>query len=206
MWLLPIVGNILFCIGFVKSQFQPGCSFSNGQCIYNVKLGQSQSCDAIGGSDHSAASTHSSSGGCSCDDIHKVGSDVTSLQTTVADLQNAVDKLYGEMNISRSELTNTQGLLQAEQKHAAQLLITLNSKEKILNQTKDELANVLMTAKGELDNLRQQLVNASRQLSVCQGNAGLPTTAPAGRLTRCYNYISVSLMKKTHKYCKNIWG
>lgn len=83
------------------------------------------------------------------------------------------------MNISKSDLTNTQDLLHAEQQHAAQLLVTLNSKEKILNQTKDELANVLMTAKGELDNLRQQLINASRQLSVCQGNAGLPTTAPA---------------------------
>lgn len=90
------------------------------------------------------------------------------------------------MNISRSDLTNTQDLLHAEQQHAAQLLVTLNSKEKILNQTKDELANVLMTAKGELDNLRQQLVNASRQLSVCQGNAGLPTTAPAGKLINPY--------------------
>lgn len=97
------------------------------------------------------------------------------------------------MNISKSELTNTQDLLHAEQQHAAQLLVTLNSKEKILNQTKDELANVLMTAKGELDNLRQQLINASRQLSVCQGNAGLPTTAPAGKLI-C-QYLIVSLMK-----------
>lgn len=84
------------------------------------------------------------------------------------------------MNISRSSLTQTQDLLHAEQQHAAELLVTLNSKEKILNQTKAELANVLLTAKQELDNLRQQLINASRQLSVCQGNAGLAITTPTG--------------------------
>lgn len=180
MWLFTVVGTILFFFGNVETQFQPGCSFSNGQCIYNVKLGQAQSCDAIDGSSQSGSSAHSSSGGCSCDEIQHVGNDVTSLRTTVSDLQNAVDKLYSEMNISRSSLTQTQDLLHAEQQHAAELLVTLNSKEKILNQTKAELANVLLTAKQELDNLRQQLINASRQLSVCQGNAGLAITTPTG--------------------------
>ncbi|XP_062612115.1 uncharacterized protein LOC134273914 [Saccostrea cucullata] len=175
MRLLTLVGSCLLFVGCIKSQFQPGCSFSNGQCIYNVKLGHAQTCDAAGGSDQVS---HSSSDGCSCDDIHKVGSDVTSLRTTVSDLQRAVDKLYSEMNISRSELTQTQDLLHAEQQHAAELLVSLNSKEKMLNQSKEELAHVLLSAKTELDSLRQQLINASRQLSTCQGNAGLPTTPP----------------------------
>ncbi|XP_061164318.1 MAM and LDL-receptor class A domain-containing protein 1-like [Saccostrea echinata] len=176
MWLVTLVGSCLLFVGCIKSQFQPGCSFSNGQCIYNVKLGHAQTCDAAGSSGQASTTTHSSSNGCSCDDIHKVGTDVTSLRTTVSDLQKAVDKLYSEMNISRSELTQTQDLLHGEQQHAAELLVTLNSKQKMLNQSKEELANVLLSAKTELDNLREQLINASKQLSICQGNAGLPTT------------------------------
>lgn len=183
MLLISLVGSFLLLECVVKSQFQPGCSFSSGQCIYNVKLGHAQVCDAAGGGD--LASTHSSSGGCSCDDIRKVGNDVTSLRTSVSDLQQAVSTLYKELNISKSELTQTQDLLHAEQQHATELLATLNSKETMLNHTKDELTNVLLTAKTELDNLRQQLINASKQLSVCQGNAGIPITKPTGIYQIC---------------------
>lgn len=74
------------------------------------------------------------------------------LQMIVVDFQNVVDKLYGEMNIFKFELINIQDLFYVEQQYVVYLLVILNSKEKILNQIKDELVNVLMMVKGELDN------------------------------------------------------
>ena len=45
-WVLVLV-LVGLSAGTVDGQgFDPGCSFSNGQCIYNVKLGHEQQCDS----------------------------------------------------------------------------------------------------------------------------------------------------------------
>lgn len=41
---------LVFCLhrALGRQSFDPGCSFSNGQCVYNVKLGHETQCDTAG--------------------------------------------------------------------------------------------------------------------------------------------------------------
>jgi hypothetical protein len=46
--LRTLLGLAFLCHTFAQLTFDPGCSFSNGQCIYNVKLGHEGQCDVAG--------------------------------------------------------------------------------------------------------------------------------------------------------------
>jgi len=40
-----LVFGILLTFGTAAGQFDPGCSFADGQCMYNIKLGHEGQCD-----------------------------------------------------------------------------------------------------------------------------------------------------------------
>ncbi|KAK3099537.1 hypothetical protein FSP39_005990 [Pinctada imbricata] len=95
------------------------------------------------------------------------------LQTTFTDISH-------QMNISKHDLQSTNNLLTSEQQLAAKLLAKLSTKEELLNQTKEELANVLGLAKTELDKLRDQLLTSSKTLAKCQGTVDIPQVGVSG--------------------------
>jgi hypothetical protein len=63
-----------------------------------------------------------------------------------------------------SELNSTDANLQGEKQKSMQLHNTLKTKESLLNQTKDQLTNVLNSATVELSNLRGNLGKQTRAL------------------------------------------
>ena len=173
-----------------SSQFTPGCSFFNGQCVYNIQMGQEQQCDSVGSATTGASQSVTTStdsltqldtgSGCSCKDVSRIQTDISTFRSTITELQNMIDTMSNQMNITKGNLHTTNALLTAEQQKTAALLATLTSKEKMLNESKEELANVLALAKTELDGLRQQLILSSRNLSTCQGAMNIPLTQVSG--------------------------
>ncbi|OWF37289.1 Enteropeptidase [Mizuhopecten yessoensis] len=155
----------------VNSAFTPGCSFFNGQCVYNVKLGHEGQCDSVqhAASAAPSASGHLDGGDCTCNDVQVAKNDLATLQGTVSQLQKAVDQLYKQLNLTKTELAQTNQQVTTETTGNADLLSTLHIKEVALNQTDHELASVLNTAGAEIKSMREQLQNATRDLSVCQG-------------------------------------
>lgn len=180
---LQVVGWMLlvFILPFVSAAFTPSCSFFNGQCVYNVKLGHSGQCDSVqsGGGD-SGSSGHLTGGDCTCNDVTVAKNDLSSLQGTVAHLQQAVDQLFNQLNMTKTDLSQTNHQVATATQNNADLLAVLHAKETALNRTNQELATILHTAGTEIQGLREKLQNASRGLAVCQGviNPNGHTTSP----------------------------
>ncbi|XP_033743711.1 uncharacterized protein LOC117329728 [Pecten maximus] len=182
----------LFTLHFADSAFTPGCSFYNGQCVYNVKLGQEGQCNSVqtAASPASGATGHLNGEDCTCSDVTLAKNDLASLQGTVSQLQQAVDHLFKQLNLTKTELAQTNQQVSVNTAGNADLVATLHQKELALNQTNHELASVLNTAGTEIKNLREQLQNATRDLNVCQGvvNPNGHSTVPAlgGEYTTFY--------------------
>ncbi|XP_060083139.1 MAM and LDL-receptor class A domain-containing protein 1-like [Ylistrum balloti] len=174
---------LLLTLNVAHSAFTPGCSFYNGQCVYNVKLGQEGQCNSVqqAASAAPSGSGHLNGGECTCNDVTLAKNDLVTLQGTVNQLQHAVDQLFKQLNLTKTELAQTNQQVATETAGNADLLSTLHLKELALNQTDHELASVLNTAGTEIKNLREQLQNATRDLNVCQGvvNPGSQSSVPA---------------------------
>ena len=174
---------LLVCVLSTKAQqqFTPGCSFFNGQCVYNVKLGQTGQCDAVGGiQSHSTSTSTSSSqpsGSCTCADVQSVKTDVDSLKASVAKLQAAVGALNQRLNITNAQLTQTTSDLNVASQTNSDLLSVLQNKQALLGMTKTELVNVMQNASAEITHLRDELKKENTHLTLCQ-TALHPGVAP----------------------------
>ncbi|WAR04743.1 hypothetical protein MAR_020112 [Mya arenaria] len=100
-------------ISTVTSQtFDPGCSFFNGQCVYNVKLGHSGQCDSVSSRATTDTSTTGSGSGsttgfqsCSCKDIDALNNDIATLNTNMNTLQSNFNKLAQSLNTTQQQLS-----------------------------------------------------------------------------------------------------
>jgi septal ring factor EnvC (AmiA/AmiB activator) len=87
-----------------------------------------------------------------------------------------MDELKQHLDNVTSELNSTDANLQGEKQKSMQLHNTLKTKESLLNQTKDQLTNVLNSATVELSNLRGNLGKQTRALNMCQTVIGTKVT------------------------------
>ncbi|KAL8570302.1 hypothetical protein ACOMHN_011323 [Nucella lapillus] len=149
-WLLSVAG----------AEFSPGCSFSAGQCQYNVQLGHQGSCDTSGGSH-------------CCDAIR---GQVSGLADDVGTLKSQMSTLMSELTASKHNLTQVTGKLSEAEAATQQLLHTLAQKEAELNTTRSDLSQIMRSAKEEINTLRVNLTRVNSELNTCRASLGLPTT------------------------------
>ena len=76
-YVIPLLTSLV--VGVTCAQFAPGCSFTDGQCMYNVQLGHQGQCDKR---------AVTSGGGECCDTIQRqvtgLTSDVNTLKSQVS--------------------------------------------------------------------------------------------------------------------------
>lgn len=163
---------ILTCsIYFVTSQtFDPGCSFSNGQCIYNVKLGHEGQCDSAGKRAVSDGSSTSSSGfqSCSCKDVESLQSNVNSLMTSMTTLQQNFDGLAMQINVTQKSLGMKESELALLLADKNNISAQLANHQLLLSKSQVELANTVASMNQELERVRKELRNTNDELTTCK--------------------------------------
>ncbi|KAL4225846.1 MAM domain [Mactra antiquata] len=176
MFYFTLVFFCLYQTTLCQLSFDPGCSFSNGQCIYNVKLGHEGQCDSAGKRATTDATAQPSTSGssssglqsCSCKDIDGLNANMNTLWSSITKLQNNFNNLAQELNVTQEQLGMKESELAAllTDKNNIQALLTSN--ELLLNKSKAELASTVETLNKELDRLRATLGKTSDDLSVCK--------------------------------------
>lgn len=149
--------------GVTQAQFTPGCSFSAGQCMYNVQLGHQGQCDV--------ARAVTSSGDCCA----ALQGQVTSLTGDVDTLKSQMATLISDLLETKDNLSSTADQLTTAQLQTQQLLQTLAQKEAELNTTQADLSRVLSQAGDEIRNLRDTVQRLTSELNTCKGTLGLAT-------------------------------
>ncbi|XP_053377463.1 MAM and LDL-receptor class A domain-containing protein 2-like [Mercenaria mercenaria] len=176
---------LLLCLCRLSVQtFDPGCSFSNGQCIYNVKLGHESQCDAAGKRATSDGSSTSSPGfqACSCKDVESLNSNMQSLWSTMNTLQQNFNSLAGQLNVTQQKLGMKESEVAALLADNHNISAQLANHQLLMNKSQVELANTVASLNKELERVRKELRNTNDQLTTCKislnGVDGQKSTSP----------------------------
>ncbi|XP_052778688.1 MAM and LDL-receptor class A domain-containing protein 1-like [Mya arenaria] len=168
-------------ISRVTSQtLDPGCSFFNGQCVYNVKLGHSSQCDSVSSratTDTSATGSGSGSTtgfqSCSCKDIDALNNDVATLNTNMNTLQSNFNKLAQTLNTTQQQLSGMETQYSVLMMEKQNLTADLTHHQLLLTKSQVELANMVSSMTIETDRLRTELLSTSDKLTICQTQLNL---------------------------------
>lgn len=152
-----------------SASFTPGCSFVGGQCMYTVQLGHQGQCDTSSSSSTGPVRIVDSSSPTCCGDVSQLRSDFTALKRQVEDMRQT---LQG----NNQNLTNAQAALTQLEADKQNLVLALQQKEAELNNTQKELSRLLGQASQEIQGLRTDLTNATRDLKTCQAALGVTST------------------------------
>lgn len=166
----------------------PGCSFYSGQCVYSIQLGQQQQCDSV-----RRAAPASSSGECSCSDFRTAQQDLDRLFTTVSLLRDSFGSVSQNVSASQAQFLAKQAQLNATQQANLDLMTRLRTKDSLLEQTRQQLANEATAAASEIQRLRTQLSVGRRDITVCQGTlnaTGSVTGQPDLGIGKCLSTIN----------------
>ncbi|XP_071087706.1 uncharacterized protein [Haliotis cracherodii] len=144
--------------------FEPGCSFMNNQCVYNVKLGHEGQCDA--------QRTATTTGG---------GTDTccNAVQGNMKNLQGVVDELVKQMHEFQQKLGISQSssvLLNKTTNERDQLLQALENKAAELNSSQANLAHLVQQSANLIQSFKEEIANLTRDLNNCRGVLGLQTS------------------------------
>lgn len=190
-----MVGNlegmlILVILPFIATtnaqQFAPGCSFFNGQCVYNVKLGRQQNCNGGTGLNPRALD-----GGCSCDDVTKVATDLNILQSRLNKLKQSMTDFRNQLTNVEPKTNTIQSPVNSENEKYVQLLQTFHTKDDLLNRTDEEVTNILRVASSEIATLREQLKNTTGELASCKVSSGTTTSPLTGMYDRKVRIVNM---------------
>ncbi|XP_048240670.1 uncharacterized protein LOC124151352 [Haliotis rufescens] len=144
--------------------FEPGCSFMNNQCVYNVKLGHEGKCDA-----HGTATTTGGGTNTCCNGV----------QGNMNNLQGVVDELVKQMHEFQQKLGISQSSsvpLNKTTNERDQLLQALENKEAELNTSQANLAHLVQQSANLIQNFKEEIANLTRDLNNCRGVLGLQTS------------------------------
>ncbi|XP_071089014.1 uncharacterized protein [Haliotis cracherodii] len=144
--------------------FEPGCSFMNNQCVYNVKLGHEGKCDA-----HGTATTTGGGTNTCCNGV----------QGNMNNLQGVVDGLVKQMHDVQQKLGISQSssvLLNRTTNERDQLLQALENKAAELNSSQANLAHLVQQSANLIQNFKEEIANLTRDLNNCRGVLGLQTS------------------------------
>lgn len=155
------------------------CNLKNGQCTYDMKIGQQGQCDSVTSTSMHGSGGHIT-GSCTCDDVSRLSTKMNTMKNTESNLKQLMIELNQYINNATTELSATDSKLQNENQKSNRLNNTLNTMESQLNQTKDHLNSVLKSATSELTGLRQKLATNTRDLTMCQTALGTPVSTNAG--------------------------
>ncbi|XP_046551430.1 MAM and LDL-receptor class A domain-containing protein 1-like [Haliotis rubra] len=151
---LLVWGVTLLLLSSSLAVFEPGCSFMNNQCVYNVKLGHEGQCDT----QRTATTTGGGSDNC-----------CNAVQGNMNNLQGVVDDLVKQMH-------GVQQKLGMNQSASVLLNKTTNERDQLLQELTAKAA-ALNTSQANLAQLVQQSANAiQKTLNNCKGVLGLRTS------------------------------
>ncbi|XP_067661613.1 uncharacterized protein [Haliotis asinina] len=161
---LLVWGATLLLLSSSLAVFEPGCSFMNNQCVYNVKLGHEGQCDT--------QRTATSTGG---------GADTccNAVQGTMNNLQGVVDDLVKQMHGVQQKLGMNQSasvLLNKTTNERDQLLQELTTKAAELNTSQANLAHLVQQSASAIQKYKEEIANLTRDLNNCRGVLGLQTS------------------------------
>ncbi|PVD34349.1 hypothetical protein C0Q70_05620 [Pomacea canaliculata] len=170
-WAWLIVAPLV--VTLTSAQFTPGCSFSNGQCLYNVQLGHLGQCDQ-------QIASGSTAGNQCCENLQ---SQVNGLASDVSVLKAQVSTLMSELQSAKSNASGSQKELSEDEARIQSLLATLMQKEKELNSTQHQFSQTIQQAGDEIRSLRATVARLTSELNTCKGVLGMATgTATAAPL------------------------
>lgn len=170
-WAWLIVAPLV--VTLTSAQFTPGCSFSNGQCLYNVQLGHLGQCDQ-------QIASGSTAGNQCCENLQ---SQVNGLASDVSVLKAQMSTLMSELQSAKSNASGSQQELSEDEARIQSLLGTLMQKEKELNSTQHQFSQTIQQAGDEIRSLRAAVARLTSELNTCKGVLGMATgTATAAPL------------------------
>merc|ERR1712002_31087 len=111
---VSFLAAVVLCLTAQTEAYDPGCSFVNGQCMYNVKLGHANECDSTGGGGSGGGSSLSC-----CEGMVDAKSDILDLKRQYGILLEKVQELtqtgltdiimlQKELNHTRAEMQRIQ--------------------------------------------------------------------------------------------------